>query len=140
MAKITAGIEGLKQTTAGEWTKRFLFGGVLTLAVTFIGKKWGPVVGGMFLAFPGIFPAGACLIEKHAEERKAKAGLHGEVRGRQVASLEAAGASAGAMGLMAFAAVLWFGVTRASLWVVMPCALASWAAVSWTMWLLREKM
>ena len=39
-----------------------------------------PVVGGLFLAFPAIFPASATLIEKHGRERKEKAGLAGARR------------------------------------------------------------
>jgi hypothetical protein len=43
------------------------------------GRLVRPVVGGLFLAFPAIFPASATLIEKHVRERKEKAGLPDEV-------------------------------------------------------------
>jgi hypothetical protein len=66
--------------------------------------------------------------------------MHGAERGRQEASLEAAGASMGAAGLAAFGAVVYWGATRHSLWMVLPCAAAAWAAVSWTLWCARERL
>ncbi|WP_260740482.1 hypothetical protein [Tunturiibacter lichenicola] len=84
-----------------------------------IAKRFGPAVGGLFLAFPAIFPAGASLIEDHEKRRKAEYGLDGTVRGRQAASIDAAGASLGCIGLMAFAIVLWRGISgRNAYWVI----------------------
>ena len=42
-----------------------------------IAPKWGPGIGGLFLAFPAIFPASDTLIEKHERRRKQKKGLQG---------------------------------------------------------------
>jgi len=139
MAKIEANPSALQRTKWHEYLSRFAFGGAVTVVASVIDQHWGPVIGGLFLAFPGIFPAGASLVESHAEEHKREAGLHGVERGRQEASLEAAGASMGAAGLAAFAAVVWWGATRHSLWIVLPCAGVAWAAVSWTLWILRER-
>jgi hypothetical protein len=50
-------------------------------------------VGGLFLAFPAIFPASATLVEKHEAENKKRRGLSGMVRGREAAALDAAGAA-----------------------------------------------
>jgi hypothetical protein len=68
---------------------------------------FGPGVGGLFLAFPAIFPASASLIESHEIKRKAKVGSDGRNRGRLAASLDSQGASLGCIGLMGFAFVLW---------------------------------
>jgi hypothetical protein len=46
-------------------------------------------IGGLFLAFPAIFPASATLIEKHVRERKEKAGLPGARRGKEAAAFDA---------------------------------------------------
>jgi hypothetical protein len=36
----------------------------MTAIPGWIASKYGPVVGGLFLAFPAIFPASATLVEK----------------------------------------------------------------------------
>jgi hypothetical protein len=140
MAKISASTSALRLTKWHEYLSRFVFGGAVAVLASLIDSHWGPVIGGLFLAFPGIFPAGASLVEKHAEERKQQAGMHGAERGRQEASLEAAGASMGAAGLAAFGAVVWWGVTRHSLWMVLLLAGLAWATVSWTLWCVRERL
>ena len=70
-------------------------------------KQYGPVVGGLLLAFPAIFPASATLIEKHEKEKKEKQGLNGTLRGRQAASADAAGSAMGSLGLIVFAILIW---------------------------------
>ena len=47
-----------------------VLGGVMTVVAGLIAARFGPVIGGLFLAFPAIFPATATLIEKHVLERK----------------------------------------------------------------------
>src|SRR5712671_5535227 len=64
-----------------------------------IANKFGPSIGGLFLAFPAIFPASATLIEKYEKQKKEKEGLRGTQRGRQAASVDAAGAAMGSIGL-----------------------------------------
>jgi len=61
-----------------------------------IAKKFGPEVGGLFLAFPAIFPATATLLEKHEKQKKQRKGLNGTKRGRLAAGVDAAGAAMGA--------------------------------------------
>jgi hypothetical protein len=56
-----------------------------------LAKQFGPVFGGLFLAFPAIFPASVTLVEKHEREKKQKAGIMNSVRGRQAAALDAPG-------------------------------------------------
>jgi Protein of unknown function (DUF3147) len=74
-----------------EHVVRFVLGGAVTVAAGLIARHWGPVVGGLFLAFPAIFPAGATLLEEHEVQKKAKIGCDGRRRGRD-AALDALGA------------------------------------------------
>ena len=61
---------GILKTRWYEFAVRFFFGGLITAIAGLIAKKFGPGVGGLFLAFPAIFPASATLIEKHEKQRK----------------------------------------------------------------------
>ena len=72
----------LRQTRVYEYLVKFLLGGAMTVVAGLIAARFGPVVGGLFLAFPVIFPASATLIEKHVREHKEKAGLRGARRGK----------------------------------------------------------
>ena len=63
----------LASLTQGHWYEypiRFVLGGAMTAMAGWIASKYGPVVGGLFLAFPAIFPASATLVEKHEREKK----------------------------------------------------------------------
>jgi len=62
----------LLQTRWYEYLVRFGLGGAMTVVAGLIAARLGPVVGGLFLAFPAIFPASATLIERHVRERKEK--------------------------------------------------------------------
>jgi len=97
-----------------------------------------PRVGGLFLAFPAIFPASATLIEKHEKQKKQRQGLDGTVRGRMAASIDAAGAAIGSLGLAVFALVMWKLAPRDSHWMVLIAATASWLAVSVLVWKYRK--
>src|SRR5579871_1690978 len=105
--RIEANFSVLKDTKVHEHVLRFLLGGLVTVAAALIAKRWGPVVGGLFLAFPAIFPAGATLIEEHEVQKKKEIGRDGRLRGREAAALDSFGAALGAIGLAAFALVLW---------------------------------
>ena len=140
MGRITVETSALSRTKWHEYVSRFLFGGTVTVVASLIDRHWGPYIGGIFLAFPGIFPCGVSMVESHAREHKKEAGMHGDVRGRQEASLESVGASAGAAGLAAFAGIVWWGATRHSLWLVLPTAVVCWGIVSFALWLAREHL
>jgi hypothetical protein len=101
---------------------RFLFRGLITAVAEIIAKKFGPDIGGLFLAFPAIFPASATLIEKHEREKQESLGLRGAARGRSAASLDAAGSSMGSIGLFAFAFVVWQFMLKDSAWIVLGAA------------------
>jgi len=128
----------LKGTKPSEYAVRFVFGGVCTMLAGLIAKRFGPGVGGLFLAFPAIFPASASLIETHEKERKHGAGMHGTVRGREAAGLDAMGTAMSAIGLAAFAAVVWLLVARYEAAAVIAAATLVWASVSLILWILRR--
>jgi hypothetical protein len=130
----------LREGTPTEYLTRFLFGGIVTVVATLISEHYGPIIGGLFLAFPGIFAPGLSMTETHAIERKAKAGANGTLFARAEASVEAAGASAGALGLAAFAVVLWKGLPTHSLALILPLAGAAWLLVSVLLWWLRKRI
>lgn len=135
---IQARFAALKGIAPHEWAVRFVFGGLCCVVAGLIANRYGPAIGGLFMTFPAIFPAGASLVETHEEEHKARAGFNGTNRGRAVASVDAAGASIGAIGLAAFAVVLWRYLP--SLNTCAACALATtaWILVSVCIWLIRK--
>ena len=88
-----------------QFVVRFILGGAVTLCTGLIAQHWGPVVGGLFLSFPAIFPATVTLIERHETEKKSKAGINCRKRGRKAAALDAAGA---VLGLLQQDPDVWF--------------------------------
>ena len=101
--RIQISLSSLCNTRWYEYATRFVLGGLITVIAGLIAEKWGPNVGGLFLAFPAIFPASATLIEKHVKEAKQKKGLAGAARAKDAAAVDAAGASIGSIGLLIFA-------------------------------------
>jgi hypothetical protein len=69
----------LREAKWYQFVLRFLLGGSICVLAGVIAEKYGPGVGGLFLAFPAIFPASATLLE---------------------------GAAIGNLGMMAFAAIV----------------------------------
>jgi hypothetical protein len=137
--RIEVDLSSLKKTNLRGHVVRFVLGGAVTVAAGLIARKWGPVIGGLFLAFPAIFPAGATLIEQHEVERKREIGRDGRRRGREAAALDALGAASGAMGLAAFAIVLWRFLPGHSSWGALGLAVAAWVVVSGVLWILRKR-
>src|SRR6202050_1816764 len=91
--RIRIDVASLKQIEWHEYLTRFLLGGVVTVATGLVAKHFGPIIGGLFLAFPAILPAGATLIEKHERDKKRRAGIPLTIRGRLAAALDARGAA-----------------------------------------------
>ncbi len=120
-----------------EYLIRFVLGGAMTAAAGFITLQYGPIIGGLFLAFPAIFPASATLVEKHTRQRKEKAGLSGARRGKEAAALDAAGAVLGSLGLAGFALVIWLLIESSTLGALV-LATAAWLGVSVLAWLVRR--
>ena len=110
----------LVQTTPGEWAVRFVLGGIITVCTGLVANAYGPAVGGLFLAFPAILPASLTLVDEHD--------------GRREAADDARGACLGAVGLLAFAAVVWLTGARWQAPVVLATATAAWAVACGVAW------
>lgn len=123
-----------------EFGVRFLFGGLITAVTGILAKKFGPGVGGLFLAFPAIFPASATLIEKHEKEKKERQGLHGSARGKKAASVDAAGAAIGSLGLLIFAFLVYRLLPTHTAWLVLTSGTVAWLATSLLLWQMRKRM
>ena len=140
MVRIGCDFSKLGKTKPMEYFTRFLFGCALTLLFSLITKWAGPIVGGLFLAFPGIYPPGSSFVEKKEEERKLKAGMDGTLRARTLASAHAVGAGAGCFGLMGFAAAVWLGLPRFGLAASLAGGTAAWFVLSIGAWALRQRL
>ena len=138
--KISISISGLKQTRWYEYALRFLFGGLVTAAAGLIAKAYGPAIGGLFLAFPAIFPASATLIEKHERQRKARLGLNAARRAQLAVADDAAGAAIGCLGLAAFAICTWLLLPNHSVGLVLVISALMWAAVSVGVWIIWKRI
>jgi Protein of unknown function (DUF3147) len=136
---VRARLSALRESHWQELAIRFALGGLATVLTGVVAAVWGPLVGGLFLAFPAIMPATVTLVEKHERESKENAGLRGGRRGCEVASLEAAGAALGSIGLMAFAAVIWLTM-RALTWRAFLLACAAWIVVALLCWRFRRTL
>ena len=136
--RIRFNLAALKQIQWHEYLTRFLLGGTITLATGLIAKHFGPVIGGLFLAFPAIFPAGATLIEKHERDKKRHAGIPRTIRGRLAAALDARGAAMGSIALAAFALVVWKLLPLGNAAIILAAALALWLALAISLWRVRK--
>ncbi len=110
----------LKHAKWTEYALRFVFGGLITAIAGWLASSFGPAFGGLFLAFPAILPASVTLVEKHA--------------GRQSAAWDVRGSVAGAIGLIAFGAVVWALASAAAPWLVLIAALVAWLILSLAAW------
>ena len=136
--RIEFDVSALTRTRWYEYALRFFFGGAVTVAAGVIAKQYGPVFGGLFLAFPAIFPASATLVQKHEKEKKRKAGIIDHGRGRKAAALDARGAALGCVGLACFAAAIWRLLPEWNAAASFAAALAIWLAVALLGWRLSR--
>jgi len=136
--RIEFDFSALRRTRWHEYALRFFFGGAVTVAAGLIAKQYGPLVGGLFLAFPAIFPASATLVQTHETEKKRKAGIIDNARGRKAAALDARGAKLGCVALTCFAATLWRLLPGWSAAASLGTALAIWLAIALLAWRLRR--
>jgi hypothetical protein len=134
--KVKFDTSGLGRSKWYEYVIRFIFGGTITALAGIVAKRFGPGVGGLFLAFPAIFPAAATLIEKH--EKQKEAGKDGEKRARAAVGVDAAGAAMGSIGLVVFALIVWQGLPNLSLGTVLAGATLAWLVTSVLVWEFRE--
>ncbi len=138
MKKVQFNLDSLRETRVHEYIVRFVFGGLCTVIAGLIARRYGPGVGGLFLAFPAIFPASATMIESHEKRRKAEIGVDGTTRGRLAASIDASGAVLGCVGLALFALIVWKTLPHSNAYSVIATAVLGWAALSYLLWALRK--
>ena len=132
--RIRINLASLKQMRWHEYLTRLLLGGAITVATGLIARHFGPVVGGLFLAFPAILPAGATLIEKHERDKKRRAGIPQTIRGRLAAALDARGAAMGTIALAAFGLFVWKLLPLYNAAVILAAALVGWLALAILIW------
>jgi len=136
---ISLNLSALAKTRWYEYLVRFVFGGAITVTAGILAKHFGPVFGGLFLAFPAIFPASATLVAKHENQKKKNAGIAASSRGRQAAALDAAGAALGCAGLAGFAFTVWKLLPRYNSTLIFLAATAVWLALAILSWFIWKK-
>lgn len=136
-------LSAIKQTKWYEYLIRFVFGGLITVAAGLIAKKYGLVVGGLFLAFPSIFPASVTLVQSHQEEKEEQKGKGEEQQkeeGRQAAARTSLGTALGSFGLLGFAIIIWQFSPTLPPWLVLVIALVIWFSMAVLVWWIFQKM
>lgn len=113
----------LRKSRPWELAVRFAFGGLVTVLAGLVTRHWGPVIGGLLLAFPAILPASLTLVKEH--DGKAKA------------IDDARGGRLGSIGLIAFAATVWLASATWRPAAVLIVATLAWTLVNGTGWALR---
>jgi hypothetical protein len=126
----------------GRWYEnllRFVLGGAATVMTGLIGAKWGPGVGGLFLAFPAMLCASATLVQPHEKRRNKEAGMQGTQRGKDATALDAGGAALGSIGLLVFAATV-LSFARTAPWTTLALASSLWGAASVSCWWIYKRI
>lgn len=129
---------GLKAARWWQFAVRFLLGGAVTVCTGLISRHFGPVIGGLFLSFPAIFPATATLIARQETLKKRNAGISDRKRGRKAAALDAAGAVLGGWGMLCFGCAAWLGIAKYPLGFALALAAILWLSVSVSLWWVRR--
>src|SRR5882724_2681159 len=137
--KIQLDTSAFGKTKWYEYAIRFVFGGLITAIAGVIAREFGPAIGGLFLAFPAIFPASATLIEKHEKQEKERLGLEGTKRAADAVSVDAAGAAIGTIGLACFALLVWKAIPNHTSWLVLLGAALLWMGLSFLLWQIRKR-
>jgi len=135
---VTLDLSALAKMKWYEYVVVFLSGGTITVIAGLLAREFGPAFGGLFLAFPAIFPASATLIEKHEKEKERPAEIANNYRGRQAAALDARGAEIGSIGLACFAFVVWKLLQVWNAGFVFCAALGAWFLISTFIWSVSE--
>jgi hypothetical protein len=138
MSVIAVQLAALKQTKPHQYGIRFLIGGLCTVVAGLVGNHFGPAIGGLFLAFPAIFPAAASLIENNEKGKKRKIGANGALRGRLAASIDSAGAALGCVGLIGFAVTSWSLLRGHNATLAITMATLVWLVIALGLWLVRR--
>ena len=110
----------LHSTSPRDYVIRFAFGGSATAAVGIVSIAFGPSIAGEFLAFPAILIASLTLLGDHD--------------GNAAAGADALGAAIGALGLVAFGAVIWRLSQHLSGGTTITLAVIAWFVVAIVCW------
>lgn len=137
-ARVSFDLGTLARLRPYELVLRFVLGGLVTVATGLIVDYAGPVIGGLFLAFPAILPASLTLIEHHELERQGSSGADARLRARQAASRDAAGACMGGLGLACFGVIVWRELPPQGPARVLPLAALGWLTCAVLLWLLSR--
>lgn len=116
VGEVEAHPEKLRGIRARELAIRFGFGASIAVVAAAATMRFGPRVGGLFLAFPAILPASLTLIER------TDGGSH--------ARHDAHGAAFGSLGMMAFALTVLLMATKAAPPLALAAATGSWLMAS----------
>src|ERR1700730_17916680 len=138
LVRVSLDFSAFGRTKGYEYAVRFLFGGATTVVAGLLAKQFGPAFGGLFLAFPAIFPASATLVEKHKKHKQQRARILHTIRGRQAAAVDAAGAAIGSLGLVIFGFTVWKLLPLWHSWAVLLCGTAGWLITSFGLWSIRK--
>lgn len=131
MFHIKTSLSAVKEAHWYEYVIRFVFGGVVTAAVGVVGKHYGPIVGGLFLAFPSIMPAAVTFLAKHEKQRYLREGKEKAISaGQNAAAGECIGTALGSVGLLVFGLVLWAAAANLPAPVVLVVACIAWFAAA----------
>jgi hypothetical protein len=120
MIKVRAEVDRIRKTKAKDYFIRFVFGGLVTACAGLLAHLYGPVVGGLFLAFPAIAPASMTLVQNHDS--------------RIAAGAQSLGVAVGSVGLLSFALVVWGLSIHLAGSAVLSLALVVWLVVSVGLW------
>jgi hypothetical protein len=105
---------------------RFLFGGLVCVVAGLIASAFRPRTGGLLLAFPAVLPASLTLIARHTGSSRS-------------AGADALGSTFGAVGLAAFAIVLWAAADHAAALTTLLLASVGWLVTAFAGWAAFER-
>jgi hypothetical protein len=81
-------LAGVKAVTLSEYAARFAFGGAVSIVTMLVTRAYGPVIGGLFLAFPSDYPREAPRRAREGgrrcSRRTDRVRGHGRLRARRV--------------------------------------------------------
>jgi hypothetical protein len=137
---ISVRFQSLRDNTIGEYATRFVFGGAMCVIAGLTATHYGPVIAGLLMAFPAIFPASATLLADHEKRKMKKIGRDGNLRGRAAAAIDAEGTTLGCIGLAAFAIIVCKMLPHHSATLTLLFATAAWLIVSTAGWFLRRRL
>lgn len=126
----------IKESAASGHLFRFAMGGAVTTCTGLLAKAAGPKAGGLFLALPAILPTGIAFMVQR-QNKKVGPGARGD-RARRAAVIETTGASAGGIGMIAFALIAWQFFDRWPVWLTLAVAIAGWAVTALVAWTVRK--